>query len=437
MAIIGSLEIASKHGYQARNISLPIRNEVSTSRTGVDVLGSLLKRISDLELSMDELDTLKDNHGGFVQQADLISFVSGSLRSEAKLARMLLRVSDAQIPLGALMRTLEAMTDRINNFWATISAWRPRLSAEVVSLSKRVRAYMRRVLRGARTAIKWINRAQIRDAQVNLEQIGGPDIETQSISQQITMNVPLMRRYARALLGSQSAGDAYVGSTIDAILLRRNLLSDKYNVRLGLFKVLHDFVSQFGIHSTEDDSVPDKAKALQRLPLRMRETFFLSTIEGFSELEVATILGVEVETIRNELTDFGLALAKEIATRVMIIDPDTESFAQISSVVTALGHQVLPSVDTGEEVLALAKAQSPGLIISEVQMKHGESGLNVVNAALRHHQVPTIFVTAYPERFLTGPRPEPSFLISKPFVPSMLSAVISQALFFDRRSRPR
>ena len=46
-----------------------------------------------------------------------------------------------------------------------------------------------------------------------------------------------------------------------------------------------------------------------------------------------------------------------------------------------------------------------------------------------------IFITAYPERFLTGERPEPAFLIPKPFQPATISAVVSQALFFERKAK--
>ena len=49
--------------------------------------------------------------------------------------------------------------------------------------------------------------------------------------------------------------------------------------------------------------------------------------------------------------------------------------------------------------------------------------------------MPVIFITAYPERFLTGERPEPAFLIAKPFQPATVSAVISQVLFFERKAR--
>src|SRR3712207_8430705 len=40
---------------------------------------------------------------------------------------------------------------------------------------------------------------------------------------------------------------------------------------------------------------------------------------------------------------------------------------------------------------------------------------DAVNDLLKSFEVPVIFITAYPERFLTGERPEPAFLIAKPF----------------------
>jgi hypothetical protein len=56
---------------------------------------------------------------------------------------------------------------------------------------------------------------------------------------------------------------------------------------------------------------------------------------------------------------------------------------------------------------------------------------------LQRFEVPVIYITAYPQRFLTGERPEPAFLIPKPFQPATLSAVISQALFFERSAKRR
>ena len=95
------------------------------------------------------------------------------------------------------------------------------------------------------------------------------------------------------------------------------------------------------------------------------------------------------------------------------------------------------SFRTRTEAVKLAAAKQPGLILADIQLADGSSGLDAVNDLLKSFEVPVIFITAYPERFLTGERPEPAFLISKPFQPAMVSAVASQALFFQRNSRNR
>jgi hypothetical protein len=51
--------------------------------------------------------------------------------------------------------------------------------------------------------------------------------------------------------------------------------------------------------------------------------------------------------------------------------------------------------------------------------------------------VPVVFVTAYPEKLMTGERPEPTFLIAKPFREDAVKAIISQVLFFDQQARRR
>jgi CheY-like chemotaxis protein len=96
---------------------------------------------------------------------------------------------------------------------------------------------------------------------------------------------------------------------------------------------------------------------------------------------------------------------------------------------------VLGVARTHSEAVALGKNKRPGLILADIQLADGSSGLDAVNDLLRTFQVPVIFITAYPERFLTGERPEPAFLIAKPFQPATVSAVVSQALFFERNAK--
>ena len=130
-------------------------------------------------------------------------------------------------------------------------------------------------------------------------------------------------------------------------------------------------------------------------------------------------------------------MAAEIATDVLIIEDETFIAMDLESLVKNLGHNVIGVARTHSDAIALAKNKKPGLILADIQLADGSSGLDAVNELLRTFEVPVVFITAYPERFLTGERPEPAFLISKPFQPAMVSAVASQALFFQRNSRNR
>ena len=168
-----------------------------------------------------------------------------------------------------------------------------------------------------------------------------------------------------------------------------------------------------------------------------RQAFLLLSLEGFSEQEVAFILDIDVPTVRNLVEEAGRELADEIATDVLIIEDETFIAMDLEGLVKDLGHNVIGVARTHAEAMALAKASRPGLILADIQLADGSSGLDAVNELLKTFEVPVIFITAYPERFLTGERPEPAFLIAKPFQPATVSAVVSQALFFERNSRNR
>ena len=102
-----------------------------------------------------------------------------------------------------------------------------------------------------------------------------------------------------------------------------------------------------------------------------------------------------------------------------------------------LGHRVIGVARTHGEAVKLTNKKTPGLILADIQLADGSSGLEAVNELLGSLEVPVIFITAYPERFLTGERPEPAFLIAKPFQPATVSAIASQALFFGRTAKRR
>lgn len=259
-----------------------------------------------------------------------------------------------------------------------------------------------------------------------------------SRSQLVAEHLPLLRRYARALTGNQASGDAYVAAMLEALLQDASLLDERHGPRVGLFRLFTKIWNSLAVN--DDDEPVIQAASERRLsnitPLA-RQAFLLLSLEGFSEEEVAFILDANVTEVRSLTDAAGRELAAEIATDVLIIEDETFIAMDLESLVKNLGHNVIGVARTHTDALALAKTKQPGLILADIQLADGSSGLDAVNELLRTFEVPVVFITAYPERFLTGERPEPAFLISKPFQPAMVSAVASQALFFQRNSRNR
>jgi len=260
-----------------------------------------------------------------------------------------------------------------------------------------------------------------------------------SRSQLVAEHLPLLRRYARALTGSQASGDAYVAAMLEALLQDASLLEEKRGPRAGLFRLFTKIWNSISLNETV--GAPSlQAASEQRLsnitPLA-RQAFLLLSLEGFSEEEVSYILDTDVVKIRELADTAGRELAAEIATDVLIIEDETFIAMDLESLVKNLGHNVIGVARTHTDAIALAKTKKPGLILADIQLADGSSGLDAVNELLKTFEVPVVFITAYPERFLTGERPEPAFLISKPFQPAMVSAVASQALFFQRNSKTR
>jgi CheY-like chemotaxis protein len=130
----------------------------------------------------------------------------------------------------------------------------------------------------------------------------------------------------------------------------------------------------------------------------------------------------------------GREIAQQVATDVLIIEDEPLIAMDIETLVQSLGHRVNAVARTHDEAMEAVERQRPGLVLADIQLADGSSGLDAVNEMLGAFSVPVVFITAYPERLLTGERPEPAFLITKPFQPETVKAVISQALFFERRA---
>ncbi|MEM9013094.1 MAG: response regulator [Pseudomonadota bacterium] len=257
-----------------------------------------------------------------------------------------------------------------------------------------------------------------------------------ALSELVAAELPYLRRYARALTGRQQAGDAYAATTLEAILADRAVFDPSLPPRVALFKVFHSVWSSSGRQVTEADDPADplEAKAQQRLAEltpNTREALLLNTIEGFAPDKIATIMSVAREEAVAYLDIAVEELAKQVRGRVLIIEDEPIIAMDIQSIVTGNGHVVTGIARTREDAVARVEAEMPDLVLADVQLADGSSGIDAANDILRlKPEMPVVFITAYPERLLTGARPEPAFLITKPFQEEQIRVAVSQSLFF-------
>jgi DNA-directed RNA polymerase specialized sigma24 family protein/CheY-like chemotaxis protein len=259
-------------------------------------------------------------------------------------------------------------------------------------------------------------------------------------SEAIAKHLPYLRRYARALAGSQRSGDAYVGATLEAIVKEPGLLDPIEQPKVVLYRTFSTIWNSLpinGVTDASDDADTLVDARLTHLTLRPRQAFLLTSLEGFSEEEAAQVLSVGATELHELVEEAGREMAADIATGVLIIEDEMLVAMDLESLSQGLGHRVVGIARTHAEAITISRIKQPGLILADIQLADGSSGMDAVNELLSSFEVPVIFITAYPERFLTGERPEPAFLIAKPFEPATLSALISQALFFGRNAARR
>ncbi|WP_131113528.1 response regulator [Lichenihabitans psoromatis] len=262
-----------------------------------------------------------------------------------------------------------------------------------------------------------------------------------SISQAIAPHLPHLRRFARALTGSQRGGDAYVVETLEAIVADPSSFAKSADIRTDLYKLFLTLWGSVAINGRTDTTAgADQGgvtRSLEAISLRPRVALLLTALEGFDINDLSRTLECSVDEAKALIERANHEIAQQISTEVLIIEDEPLIALDLQNLVEDLGHRVVDVARTHREALAAIHTHRPGLILADIQLADGSSGLEAVNEILESLEVPVIFITAYPERFLTGAPPEPAFLIAKPFSVEQLRAVISQVLFFNKTAHRR
>jgi CheY-like chemotaxis protein len=248
-----------------------------------------------------------------------------------------------------------------------------------------------------------------------------------------------VRRFARAVSGSQQSGDALVAAMLEAIIADMSIFPAASSDRIAVYQVFAKLFTSVAVRVPEDTSrsvwEQRAAANLTAIAPMPRQAFLLVAVEGFSDKEAAEILDVDDEEFADLLAQASAEISRQVATDIMIIEDEPLIAMDIEQMVESLGHRVVGTARTHAEATALFNRTQPKMILADIQLADGTSGIDAVNEILSSASVPVIFITAFPERLLTGERPEPAFLVTKPFNPEMVKALISQALFFDRQAK--
>ena len=256
-----------------------------------------------------------------------------------------------------------------------------------------------------------------------------------ALAHAIAEHLPYLRRYARALCGTQKSGDAYVRACLETIVADPSVISGDSTPRVGLYRLFHQLwgsanVDVRSVASSRPQPAAGVEKKLGELTPARRQALLLTAMEGFNVGDTARILAVSEEEVKQMVAQAVREISDQPSTKVLIIEDEPIISLDLQSIVREMGHTVAAIATTRDEAVRAARKTEPGLVLADIKLADGSSGIDAVRQILSEVQVPIVFITAYPERLLTGERPEPTFLVTKPFVPETVRVAVSQALLF-------
>lgn len=257
-------------------------------------------------------------------------------------------------------------------------------------------------------------------------------IGSEDLTSKIAGLLPSLRRYARALTGNQVLGDSYAIATLEEIVKDPTLFETK-SPKISLFRQFHSIWVQSGapVSDQEHGALKAAQERMKDLTVNSREALLLHSIEEFSTRDIASIMGITVQDADHLVATAHAEMEHAVRGRVMIIEDEAIIAMDIAALVGESGHTVVGIARTRDEARVLAHKEQPDLILSDIQLADNSSGIDAVKDILiEQADCPVIFITAFPERLLTGDKPEPAFLIPKPYSEDHVRSAISQAMFF-------
>ncbi len=259
-----------------------------------------------------------------------------------------------------------------------------------------------------------------------------------TLSSGLTDALPFLRRHARALTGNQAAGDDYALGALQMVRDDPAKVTSASSVKVGLFRMF--FIvwqrGSYGAAKADDVGLLGQAQAyLRELTPHSRQALLLHAIEEFSLRQISEIMDKPLVDVEKLINSARREMKDAIKGRIMVIEDEAMIAMDLEDIVTEMGHAVVGAAATRDQAVVMAEREKPDMILSDIQLADGSSGIDAVNDIMQAAAgTPVIFITAFPERLLTGDREEPAFVITKPYSQEQVQSAVSQAMFFRSSS---
>ena len=222
-----------------------------------------------------------------------------------------------------------------------------------------------------------------------------------SVSQAVAVNLPFLRRYARALTGSQVTGDTFVRATLETALADDDVRASLGGGRVPLYQIFNTVWSSAYLEVSPAGSTggigQHEAAAqgqLRKITPLNRQALLLTTLEDFSIADAAQIMDVSPDDVKRLVQEAVAEIDAENATSVLIIEDEPLISMQLEDLVMSLGHDICGTAATRTQAAQVVAERTPGLVLADIQLADGSSGLDAVDDILAITNVPVNFITS-------------------------------------------
>ena len=223
-----------------------------------------------------------------------------------------------------------------------------------------------------------------------------------------------LRSYAQLLLGTPDEGDQAVCDVLQGLIETATSADMGGMDRTSLFQQLDEALYPLAQERMENECTHP---ILHELTLIERRVLLLCIVGGFNIPELSRITGLHEPEIRQVLAHVQTVVHAATRTGVLIIEDDPHMAELLSVLVEQTGHWVAGVAHTRDEAVKLAGEQSFGLILSDIELGEevcGKMAVTTIRETLGY-DVPTIYITAHPERLEDADSAGQDGLVPKPF----------------------